>query len=202
MSHKTLWSDDTFEYEGFTFIVQFVYDGNSGRPWEEGDGHGPVREVRMNEHGQPAKKPGERILNRNSNSRSECIYAYDWAEACRLAKKDGWNTEPYDAPNRVERAVQADFNHLAGWVNGDWHYIGVIVNQWVTDDSGVRMSLDDYDNSLWRVENDDQSRTDIAYELAAQLVYQFNERIAEAVWKDLLEEIERRYWAERDVVTA
>jgi hypothetical protein len=214
---RVLWDGDTFEHEGFTFKVKFEYDPDADRPWENCDGHGPVREVQMGDHGHPNKRPGERILNRNP-SRREYIWAYDWAEACRLAKKDGWDAAPYgevDSRSRVERAVKADFDFLAGWVNDDWQYIGVIVTLMVPelDDDGDETG--DYEkhdglefmgeDALWNVEGTDDYRTEVAYECAGNIISSYRHALSDNLWAELAqqrEDIEARYWAERDVVTA
>ena len=63
----------------------------------------------------------------NKPDRNAYQYYYDWAGACKKAREEKWNAEPYDAPHQVQRAVQADFDYLKGWINNDWIYVNVTV---------------------------------------------------------------------------
>lgn len=170
---KTLSDGDTFEHHGFRFMFALHNDADSGPPWKNSNGHGPVREVpynRLNAHS--SKRPGERILNRNPG-RHDTIYAYDWQEAMKIAKRDGWRAEPYDAPNRVQRAVQADFDFFAGWVNEDWWYVGVEVTMLDEDDEPTK-----YNRSLWGIEsNSPEYHAEVARELAEKCIYERNEEV-------------------------
>ena len=109
------------EFEGYR--VEIVADNDHGSPWEENDGHGPVSEWT-----QRGKEPGEYVLCEDRGS----FRYYDFAEACRIARRDGWGSEPYNVPGeskreRAARAALADFDHLRRWCAGDWHYVGVVV---------------------------------------------------------------------------
>ena len=164
---------------GIEVCVEYLDDNDSDPPWENSDGHGPVRVSRTaNYTGHHTKRPGERPLN--SPDRRASQYYYDWQAACRLARKDGWNTEPYDAPNRVQRAVQADFDFLRGWVNDDWRYVGVT----------ARIPGTSFKDSLWGVETYKDYHEEEAKRMAEELVRAYLEEVAEV-----------QYWAERDVVT-
>lgn len=90
-----------FEHKGRQFVARVHRDEDMGVPWEEHDGHGPVRLLDRNE----SKRPGEVLMGQR--------YAYDWAEALVIAERDGWDSDPIGAPNRAERAVRADFERLA-----------------------------------------------------------------------------------------
>ena len=118
----------TIEVDGYTFEVTYEQDNDAEPPWEQGDGNGCVRESR-HAHRKGGcyndKKPGERPLNKAWNNATQ--YYYDWQEACQRARVEGWNAAPYDAPNRVHRAVLADFKYLQGWLNDDWAYTCVEV---------------------------------------------------------------------------
>lgn len=123
-------SDDTttIEVDGFTFTVTYEHDADADKPWEHVDVHGKVRcSQHPHWHGEGIsdKKPGERPLN--TASRSQFQYYYDWAGACKKARKDGWNTPPYDAPDRVHRAVLADFRYMQDWIEGNWEHVCVEV---------------------------------------------------------------------------
>ena len=76
---------DTIEIDGRTFNVTIEPDSSHGAPWEEEDGHGPVSEWTRRD-----KRPGERVLCEDRGSRRY----YDFAEACRIARRDGWGWLP------------------------------------------------------------------------------------------------------------
>ena len=119
---------DTFSIDdapGYTFKLRIEFDDDADPPWERSDGHGPVRSIRTlyGLRHQGLKRPGERVMD---NGRGD-YWLYDWQKACRLAREGGWNAKPYDAPNRIERAVQADFDFLQRWLRDDWWYVGVCV---------------------------------------------------------------------------
>ena len=185
--HAPLYDGSTFELGGLTFTVKFEPDNDMGPPWDEHDGHGPVRECKTPHwYREGSKRPGERPLNKPD--RHEIQYYYDWQAACQLARKEGWNTQPYDAPNRIERAVQADFDYCRRYLSGDWQWMGVIVT---CEETGG-------EESLWGIDGDhDNYLTEVAYELAAELVSQHEQALAIAE----SEKVEVQYWAARDVVT-
>ena len=168
------------------YTVEFVHDVDAGAPWENCEGHGTVRKSRnVHIEGRSDKKPGERPLN--CPGRNECQYYYDWQEAMQLAKRDGWNTTSCDAPNRVRRAVQTDFDYLRGWINNDWFYVGVLVK----DDQGNTLG------SLWGVETLSDYHLKVAKELVSQCIE--DKRVA---WRCALKEARaKRYWECRDVET-
>jgi hypothetical protein len=91
---KEYFPGETFDFvhNGESFVATIKPDYDHGAPWEETDGHGPVTEWESRD-----KLPGELILNddgRNGRKRF-----YDYAEACRIARRDGWGTLP--APLKV-----------------------------------------------------------------------------------------------------
>ena len=154
----TLYSGDTFEKHGMQFKVHIEPDDDGEAPWERSDGHGPVRHMRRSE-----KRPGERPLIKDRDG----TWLYDWQAACKLARKDGWNAEPYGAPNRIERAVQADFDFLRGWLNDDWYYVGVCVS--LLDKNGED-ATEKYENAIWGIEsNSDDCIGEVADDLADRI---------------------------------
>lgn len=201
----TLYDGDTFEVDGLTFRFRTEHDIDAGRPWENADGHGPVRETQRNDWGKPGKRAGERILNR-SPDRRDYLWAYDWAEAMRIARRDGWGLgdEALQALRKrlgreptkgemLQAAVQSDFDYLAGWVSDEWHYIGVIVTLLVEDEDGDLVEYDgdmDLQASLWCVEDKGNYPTEVAHELASDIAHQYRKELAE-----------RQACAERDIVT-
>lgn len=52
---------DTIELRGFTFRVDIRPDDSTGAPWDEHDGHGPVRYDR-GVSAATEKRPGDRVL--------------------------------------------------------------------------------------------------------------------------------------------
>lgn len=178
-------NEDTFTHEGTEFRVFIEYDDSQAYPWDEEDGHGPIRNVRSRDE----KRPGERILHTERGT----VWLYDWQAACKLARTDGWNAAPYDAPNRIERAVQADFDRMAGFLRESWCYVGVCVTL-ASADPETR-----YRNALWYIESDSpEYHETIARELASEILH-----TKRAEWRAALYEArERKHWAQRDVMTA
>ena len=161
---KTLCNGDTFTQNGETFRVNFEHDADAGYPQDNCDGHGKVRRSNYaHTESRSDKKPGERPLN--NPGRNEYQFYYDWADACKQAKKDGWNTPQYDAPNRVERAVKADFEFLRGFLNNDWEYVGVIVSR--LDSNGEETGETE---SLCGVETFRDYHNCVALELAQSII--------------------------------
>ena len=166
---------DIFEFEGLKFRVHIERDDNDDAPWDREDGHGPVRFVH-NINGTPSKRPGERVLHKR---RYNEYYLYDWQAACKAARRDGWNAEPYDAPNRIERAVQADFDRLRRWLNDDWWYVGVCVT--VEGEDGEPVP-DKYEHALWGIESDCTAYIEeVAHELAGQCGREYRQMQAERI---------------------
>jgi hypothetical protein len=69
--------------DGLTFRVSLHHDSYSGEPWKECETHGPVSDWTTRD-----KLPGELVLNTCRGGKQ----FYDYAEACRIARRDGWNT--------------------------------------------------------------------------------------------------------------
>jgi hypothetical protein len=129
---------ETATHKGITITVKWYYDIDGGEPWDNSDGHGPVSEWTRRE-----KLPSERVL---SSDHGSCRY-YDFQEAVRIAKRDGWDAKPFNTGTKGEqaaRAVEADFQHLKAWCNDEWHYAGYT----------VEIDGYDYDESLWGIESD------------------------------------------------
>lgn len=130
-------------HKGYRFGIRYEDDTDHGAPWEENDGHGIVSEWTTR-----AKAPGERVLHAD---RGDKRY-YDVAESIKVAKRDGWDAEPFgpaDEPKgvRAARAVAADFQYLRAWCRDEWRYVGVVVEQIDEDDSPLGVEA-----SLWGVE--------------------------------------------------
>ena len=169
-----LYNGDTFEHGGEQFRVTFPPEDYSEAPWEWEDGHGPVSEWTSRE-----KASGERELCSDRHSRR----FYDFAEAVKIAKRDGWGLCDADkakltsklgrAPTRKEiitEAVERDFRYLYGWCNDQWEYLCVVVEH--LDEDGETTGEE---ASLGMVESSERSYLDAtAYELAAGICDRLN----------------------------
>lgn len=175
----------TAEHDGFTVVAFVERDGDHGAPWDEECGHGPVSKWRNRHHSRSydyrntGKAPGEMVL---SNDRDSYRF-YDFAEATRIAKRDGWGLAPETiealsqklgrkptAKQITREAVLSDFRAMKAWCNDEWDYCGVCV---VVTKNGVRLT-DKYDHALWGIERNypapgDQQNSYLA-EVANELV--------------------------------
>lgn len=169
-----LYDGDVIEKGNRIYRVNFELDDTDESPWERGDGYGIVR--KSNDGPQGFKTPGERPMNRAGNR--EYQYWYDWAKTMRLAKSDGWgltDEKKAELAKRIGReptkgeiiaeAVRLDFEFLSGWVNDQWHYIGVIVTD-ITDDEDAET---EYTYALWGIEDCcEDYMEEVAHELVDQ----------------------------------
>jgi hypothetical protein len=158
----TAFDTDTVEIGGNEYHVAYVYDEDSDAPWDREDGHGPVSEWTRRD-----KLPGERVLIQDRGS----YRYYDFAEASRIAKRDGWGvSDPKPGETKGEqraRAVQRDFDLLRGWCNNDWHYMGIVVMPFNEDGEPRKR----YSASLWGIESnaDEDYRQEVIKELVADV---------------------------------
>lgn len=116
---------DTIEIDGRDFAVTIDRD-DIGEPWEWEDGHGPVSDWTMRD-----KAPGEMVLAEDRGFRRY----YDFAEACVIARRDGWgspNDAGMTARQKAAKAALADYEYLRAWCNDDWQYSVVTVEDTVT----------------------------------------------------------------------
>lgn len=148
----------TVEHGGITYTATIECDWDTGAPWEEHDGHGPVSNWTTR-----AKMPGELILSTDGPHKRY----YDFAEACRIARRDGWGCTPYDTietPRQcASRAAMADYEALRAWCDDEWFWCGIVVTATVDD---CPLASD----SLWGIEcnytgSDNSYLLDVANEL-------------------------------------
>lgn len=149
----------------WTYTARIVSDEDMGPPWEEHDGHGPVSEWTTR-----AKRPGERVLNQDGNSRRY----YDFQEAVKIAKRDGWG------PGSPSAAAERDFEALRAWCNDEWRWVGVVVS---VSYAGVMLSK--HAASLWGIEcnypgSDNSYLLEVANELLEEAAAE-GRRIRDAV---------------------
>ncbi len=157
--------------------VSWCYDHDMGAPWEEHDGHGPVRKSNGRHRKHDDKQPGERPLN--APNRHGYQYYYDWELAIKQAKRDGWG-DHIDAfmhltashrrvPTKgmiAEYAVEQDFQRLRDWIDEKWHWCGIVATDLETE----------VDASLWGIESDsdaefiDECVSDLANEMWPQVL--------------------------------
>jgi len=153
----------TCEFEGWKATARIYYDDDLTPPWERDCGHGPVSEWTTR-----AIKAGERILSQDGPSRRY----YDFAEACKIARADGWGIkEGRKLRERVNayaaRCAEHDFSVLQAWCKDDWFYVGVAVT---IEYKGVSLT-GQYDHALWSVEaNYPGSDNDYLREVANDLL--------------------------------
>lgn len=183
------WAGASIELgEGYALKVDTEYDEGMGPPWEEHEGHGPVSDWVSRD-----KRPGERLLH---NDRGSKRY-YDIEAATELARKDGWGLSDEKialltsgmcrAPTAGEiraAAVESDFDLMRGWVDDEWHWVGVVVKLIGPDDEEIA------DSSLWGIEDNSDYWREIAAELGEGLIAEHLKETAEA-----------GYWAARGVLT-
>lgn len=170
-----MYSHDTFEHRGLTFCATIEHDDGMGHPWDEHDGHGPVREIRACSYsGRPVKRPGERILMFDRSYG----WAYDWQAAMQQARAEGWGLADEamadlekklgHAPTPgevIHAAVERDFDHLRRYATDQWHWVGVVVTLLDMDDEPT-----DQRASLWGMESDcDDYLESVRIELADQI---------------------------------
>jgi hypothetical protein len=168
----------TIERAGFTLTARVYADDDSTPPWDRADGHGPVSDWRVagyNNH--PPKAPGERPLSRDGRA----ARFYDFAEAVRIAQRDGWGVTGGRLPGETARqyaarAVEADFQFLRGWCNDQWSYVGVAV---VASRAGVDLT-GEYECALWGIESCAGAWvSEVANELAQEAMKAARAKLAE-----------------------
>ena len=162
-SHAYIDEAVTIERDGFTLTAKIHHDDTQDAPWDAEDGHGPVSDWRSDRW---RKAPGERVLVREWRA----ARFYDFAEAVKIARRDGWGTagdEGLTAGQKAVRAAEADFERLRAWCADDWSYVGVSVT---VEREGVEL-VGDFEHALWGIESDAGAYLDeVAEELASQAI--------------------------------
>jgi hypothetical protein len=195
---------------GKSYHVCWYYDHDYGSPLENGDGYGetvrmnwnPTNEEQLEQHiADNEDDEGEGIgleeetrlrlmrqLQIPSSWRDEGLY-YDVLSSLHKAREEGWGmgakwkaANP-DATREQElmAAVDADFKHLKGWYDDDWHWLTVGVAP--LDEDGKPMEdhreycggyestilNDDEDNVAYRTEAIDNQISEIEWALKKAL---------------------------------
>ena len=84
------------QVDGFDAVATIHRDDVQDSPWEREDGHGPVSDWRRRNYaGRYDKRGGELLLSDDGGSLyNGSARFYDFAEACRIARRDGWGFAP------------------------------------------------------------------------------------------------------------
>jgi hypothetical protein len=148
-----------FDHDGESFIAEIHADDDTGAPWDECDGHGPVSDWTTRD-----KRAGEWVIATDGPFKR----FYDFAAACRIARRDGWNAKPYDVPGetarqQAARAAKADFDYLRAWCSGEWYYVGVVVRR------AGSCACCSASESLWGIESGGEWIQETARELAGEM---------------------------------
>jgi hypothetical protein len=165
----------TCEVDGFKVTARIEHDEDSGPPWDEDDGHGPVSDWTDRK-----KRPGERVLT--TADRGVARRYYDFAEAVKIARKDGWgppgSTDGMTPGQKAEAAAEHDFKVLRAWCRDDWWYVGIVLAVSRND-----VTLGTHFASLWCVEcnypgSDNAYLTEVANQLLPEALDAARERLA------------------------
>lgn len=146
--------------KALNFAVKFERDDDMAAPWESTDGHGPVTGWVTR-----PKRAGELVLNTDRESKRY----YDYAEACKIARRDGWDSAPFNDGSETKRqqaakAARSNFEYLRAWCNNEWEYVGVIVT--LLDDEGNPTDISD---SIWGTETFGDYHHETARQIADDL---------------------------------
>lgn len=159
-----------FTHEGFDFTMEIVDDNDHEPPWDDGDGDG--RGIVSDWRSFESKRPGEVLLHRDRRS---CRF-YNWEATIAKAALEDWGLCDADEaalakklkrkPTRkqiIAESVRRDFEHMRGWCNDEWRYVGVVVTVNFETDGGA-------ESSLWGIENSDsafitETRNELAHDL-------------------------------------
>ena len=161
---------ETFTHNGKTYAARLERDETHSAPWIEECEHGPITGWERRD-----KAPGELVLVEDRGL--ACFY--DFQEACRIARREGWNAKPYDVPGETKRqraakAARADYERMRQWCDDIWFYVGVIVAPVCPCCSEIDESES---RSLWGIESD---AGDYLQEVARELADEIGSEKAQA----------------------
>ncbi|HEU0198537.1 MAG TPA: hypothetical protein VFQ88_15165 [Nevskiaceae bacterium] len=184
-------SGDVFSRGDLAFRFFTEHDYDAGAPWDREDGHGPVSDWTHVTGWRP--NPTTRYLDRPAGSLILCqddcsARFYRFAEAMRIAKRDGWGLSALDTarlhdklghdpkPGEIREAVvRADFERLRDWCNDRWEYVTVGVRLLDVDGRSTGEA-----ESLGGVESDaGDYLMDVANELAEDIIARVGDAVAE-----------------------
>lgn len=169
---------ETITHKGLTFEVRTEQDHCIGKPWQEFDCHGEVREESTLGFRQVNKAPGEVVIYSDRGR----VFLYDYQGTIKRAHAEGWglsgkpllalNARLKRVPTRrevVAEAVRLDMERMRGWCEDRWGYVCLVVE--LLDIEGKRTGLSEV---LGGLESDDHEHIEeeaqrLAEELAAQV---------------------------------
>ena len=118
--------NEVIRINGRDYRVRKSYDHSSGPPWDECDGHGPIREIRRdarnltNDYRSVSKAPGEVLID-NGNGE---LWAYNVQAATKMALRDAWghgaDVAGETKRQKAARAVAADVKFCQDWLRNEW----------------------------------------------------------------------------------
>lgn len=186
---RTVNNRETVELaHGYSLILRVEHDESADPPWDNSCLHGPVSDWTTRK-----KQPGERVLSADRYSKRY----YDYAEAIKIAKRDGWDVEPFGQGTkgqRAARAVEADFQFLSGWCNDEWQYLCVSVRL-------QRFGSNIDEQSCCGVESYKGYWREVTLDMAQNMLDEHFSNRVKAIEYEKRERRERRYWHCRDVLT-
>lgn len=103
---------------GTSYSVRIEHDHDYGAPWDNEDGHGPVSDWTTR-----AKRPGEMVLSESYGKKR----FYNFAEACRIARRDRWGALPekyrieYGANGLMRLSVNHFIERRCETIRTIWH---------------------------------------------------------------------------------
>ena len=156
-----LYNGSIIEVQGMNFKITLEHDSDAGPPWEECDGHGPVSDWERRD-----KSPGEMILAEDCG----CKRFYDFQEAVKQAKREGWRTagEFRTKGEQATAAALADFEYLRRWCEDQWEY--VILDVSLLDEDDEEMGEPEYLGGVEYDPRDTSYAMEIAEDLARQVI--------------------------------
>lgn len=166
---------DIIARDGVRFRVAIERDEDAPPPWEWYDGHGSVSNWTSRE-----KRPGELILIRDQGS----YRYYDFQEAVKIARREGWGGCKGNFPTRRAKAAaaaRANYEFLRRWCNDDWEWVWVSVTPFYPDGD----ENDDLMESCGGVCSDDSDY--MVDELIDCALYNINQRLERVIepWEEL-----------------
>jgi hypothetical protein len=126
--------------QGWKLKVEHYSASDMGAPWDEHDGHGPVRvdhsaRSRSYHSSGTGKKPGEVEIHYEDG----VSYFYDVVGALKKAREELWGLNPEAMAKLKEKvsdptmgqilaeAVKQDMAYLEGWLSGRWWWVDLKV---------------------------------------------------------------------------
>ena len=151
--------------KGKEYRLEITRDDWISAPWKEFDGHGIVSDWTSRD-----KAPGELILCEDHGTKR----FYDFAETCKLARKD-WG---FKTRKDAAQAALRDFEYLRGWLNDDWCYAIVTLTEIRTDHDGIE--CEGFSDSIggveyWQYKKNDYIDDEIVPQLEAEILAQYKQ---------------------------